>query len=167
MTDHRSLTQQADLYYCGPTPEPYQGMPLGNGHTGSMVWLDPGAINMQVNRVDVFATNGATTAGEWKMDSPEYYGANEYCGGCAGVQIDFGEEVFSVETRQILHMYDACLEISGGGMEADIRVWSEADVFVCSFKDSASRCPCSGRNWWSGKTTGRSPQFSRTGRRSC
>lgn len=135
MTDHRSLTQWADLYYCGTTPEPYQGMPLGNGRTGSMVWLGTEAVNMQVNRVDVFATNGATTAGEWKMDSPDYYGANEYCGGCAGVQIDFEEEVFHEETRQILHMYDACLEISGGRVEADIRVWSEADVFVCSFKD--------------------------------
>lgn len=135
MVDYKSLVEQADLYTCGLTQERYQGMPLGNGVTGSMVWIDEQKIGMQINRVDVFATNSATTAANWDMDAPDYCGVNEYCSGCAGVSIDFGENVFTEMTQQKLQMYGAELTLSEKDFEAKMLVWSDADAFVWKITD--------------------------------
>lgn len=135
MVDYRSLVERADLYYCGLTPQHYQGMPVGNGVTGSMVWVQSGTIGMQVNRVDVFATNSATEAANWDMDAPDYMGVHEYCGGCAGVSLDFQEDIFNNTTKQILHMYDGALQILGKEVSAELIVWSDTDAFVYKVTD--------------------------------
>lgn len=135
MVDYKSLVEQADLYYCGVTPKAYQGMPIGNGVTGSMVWLNQSAIQMQINRVDVFATNSAATSADWNMDAPDYVGGLEYCSGCAKAAIDFGEPVFSDMTTQTLHMYDAVLNIHAEEIHAEAAVWAEKDVFVWNVQD--------------------------------
>lgn len=138
--DYQSLVSQADIYYSAPVFENYKGMPVGNGVTGSIVWMGPDRLKFQINRVDVFAANGATTAGEPDMTSPDYLGHQEYCGGCAFLDISFGRDVFTeTDTVQHLRMYDAELGLEGRNLQASLRVWAERDVFCLDVKDLSGK----------------------------
>ncbi|MEO2046026.1 MAG: hypothetical protein ABGX16_05575 [Pirellulales bacterium] len=59
-----------------------QEQPIGNGRMGTMIWTSPGAIHMQINRVDVFAVN--------KNHAGKREGPVDYCGGIAKLTIDLG-----------------------------------------------------------------------------
>jgi hypothetical protein len=57
-------------------------MPLGNGRTGTLVWTTPSQVRLQINRVDVYANNSYSNSFIERH--------NDYCSGCAYVDIDFG-----------------------------------------------------------------------------
>src|SRR5262249_14530487 len=78
--DTRALISQADLLYEKPVPRSEDGMPLGNGRMGSLVWTSPTALKLQINRVDVFGSNCATNS------FPERN--TDYCGSCALVDLE-------------------------------------------------------------------------------
>lgn len=138
--NYESLVSRADLSYDGPVYENHKGLPVGNGVTGSIVWMEPDRLKLQVNRVDVFATNGATTAGEPDMGAEGYLGTYEYCGGCAFADISFGREVFTEEdTRQKLKLYDGELQLKACELKADLKVWTERDVFCLHVEDESPR----------------------------
>ena len=46
--DYESLVSQADIYYSAPAWENYKGMPLGNGVTGSIVWMELDRLNFVI-----------------------------------------------------------------------------------------------------------------------
>jgi hypothetical protein len=77
----RSLVSRANLEYDTPVNRSEEGMPIGNGRMGSLVWTKPTALKLQINRVDVFPSNCATNS------FPERH--SDYCGGCGFVDIDF------------------------------------------------------------------------------
>src|SRR5262252_1693215 len=60
--DYRALVSRADLDYTTPATRSEEGMPVGNGRMGSLVWTTPGALKFQINRVDVFAEDSTTTS---------------------------------------------------------------------------------------------------------
>src|SRR4051794_40807387 len=79
--DHAALVSRADLDYDRPVARGEEGMPLGNGRMGSLVWTAPTALKLQINRVDVFGSNCATNS------FPERN--TDYCGACALVDLEF------------------------------------------------------------------------------
>src|SRR5580698_8412551 len=84
--DYRKLVSRADLVYERPVPRSEEGIPIGNGRMGSLVWTTPGQLRFQINRVDVYPSN---------CTSNSFFQAHEdYCGGCAFLDIDFGEDSF-------------------------------------------------------------------------
>jgi len=104
--DYRSLVSRADLDYNEPAHRSEEGTPVGNGRMGSLVWTTPTALRLQINRVDVFASNCATNS------FPERH--RDYCGGCGFVDVDFVEydqDVFSEQTRQHLSCYDGLVTV--------------------------------------------------------
>ena len=52
--DYESLVSRADLSYNTPVVRSEEGLPIGNGRTGSLVWTTPTALHFQVNHVDLF-----------------------------------------------------------------------------------------------------------------
>src|SRR5580700_10264737 len=80
--DHRKLVSRADLVYEKPVPRSEEGIPIGNGRMGSLVWTTPTQLRLQINRVDVYASNCAGNS--------FFERHTDYCGGCAFVDIDFG-----------------------------------------------------------------------------
>src|SRR5512146_1253572 len=60
--DYRNLISRADLDYDKPTSRSEEGMPVGNGRMGSLVWTTPSALHFQINRVDVFGEDSYTTS---------------------------------------------------------------------------------------------------------
>src|ERR1044072_1520985 len=85
--NYAALVSRGDLHYDKPVEKSEDGLPVGNGRMGSLVWTIPSAIAFQINRVDVFGNNSA---------SNNFYERNtDYCGGTGGGHIDFGEAVFT------------------------------------------------------------------------
>ena len=102
---------------------------------GSLVWTTPAALRLQINRVDVFASNCATNS------FPERH--SDYCGGYGLVDIDFvdyGQDVFSSEqTRQHLSCYDGLVTVTGRGVETQCVAWPERDVLAIQVSDQRRR----------------------------
>jgi len=126
----RNLISRADLKYNTPVSRSEEGMPVGNGRMGSLVWTTPTALRLQINRVDIFASNCTTNS------FPERH--SDYCGGCGFVDVDFvdfGHDVFNENTRQHLSCYDGLVTIEGEGVEVQVLAWHEQDVMAIRISD--------------------------------
>ena len=104
--DLRALVSTADLVYERPVPRSEEGMPIGNGRMGTLVWTTPSRLRMQINRADVYANNSATNSFFERHD--------DYCGGCAYVDLEFDGAPFpEAGFRQHLSVYDGQLTVGG------------------------------------------------------
>src|SRR5271154_2999659 len=100
--DYRNLISRADLDYTNPVVRSEEGMPVGNGRMGSLVWTTPSALKFQINRCDVFAEDASSVSFP-QADS-------DYAAGCGYVDInlvDAGDDVFAgKDFHQHLSLYD-------------------------------------------------------------
>lgn len=133
--DYRKLISRADLTYDKPVTRSEEGLPVGNGRMGSLVWTSPSALKFQINRVDVFAQNCETNS------FPER--DSDYGSGCGYVDIDFvdfGEDVFAgTAFRQHLSVYDALMTAQGKGVTARVLAWHKRDVMAVEIDDRRSQ----------------------------
>src|ERR1700683_1810045 len=97
--DYRKLVSRADLIYDKPVPRSEEGMPIGNGRMGSLVWTTPRQLRFQINRADVYASNSASNS--------FFERHNDYCGGCAYFDVDLPDAA----GLQHLSVYDGVLSI--------------------------------------------------------
>lgn len=126
-----SLISRSDLRYPAPVTRSEDGLPLGNGRMGSLVWTTPTALRLQINRNDVQSVNRDTTS---------FFERNsDYMGGCGFADIDLGGgsgHVFTAEGGpQHLAVYDALVSIAGRGVSARIVAWPAQDVFALEVDD--------------------------------
>jgi len=129
--DYRELVSRADLRYDKPASRSEEGLPVGNGKMGSLVWTTPSALRLQINRVDVYANNSSTNS---------FFERNgDYCGGCGFVDIHFsgaGEDAFPESGfPQHLSLYDGLLTINGNGVDARVLAWPDRDVMAIAASD--------------------------------
>src|SRR4030095_15492464 len=115
----RALISRADLHYATPVPRSEEGMPVGNGRMGSLVWTTPTALKFQINRVDVQPINRETNS---------FFERNsDYMGGCGFVDIDFGgagADVFTTDgTTQHLSVYEGLMSVKAAGVSARVIAW--------------------------------------------
>jgi len=126
----RNRISRADLIYTKPVVRGEEGMPLGNGRMGTLVWTTPSQIRFQINRVDVYANNSYSNS--------FFERNNDYCGGCAHVEIEFSEPVFAgPDFRQHLSIYEGKMTIACRGAKAELTAWPHQDVIAMQV--SASR----------------------------
>lgn len=127
--DYPALVSQADLVYQSPAGQPVEGLPIGNGRMGTLVWTTPSAICMQINRSDVFAVN--------KTHAGPQYGPCDYCGACAQVSIDVGSQAFASGEAflQRLAVHDAEMTIHGEGVRVRCFVSAVGDVLALEIDD--------------------------------
>ncbi len=126
--DSRKLVSAADLRYDAPVARSEEGIPIGNGRMGSLVWTTPNQIRLQINRVDVYASNSASNS--------FFERHSDYCGGCGFAGLDFGDEVFgSGAFEQHLAVYDGLLTTNGRGVSTRALAWNERDVLAFEVDD--------------------------------
>src|SRR5689334_14780591 len=110
--NRRAQVARADLDYDAPARRPEEGMPIGNGRMGSLVWTTPSAVKLQINRVDVHAMDD-TSFSFPRADS-------DYGYGCGYVDIDLvqaGPDAFGGKPfRQHLSLHDALMSLQGSGI---------------------------------------------------
>src|SRR6185312_10823582 len=88
--DFKTAISRGDLDYTNPTTRSEEGMPIGNGRMGSLVWTTPTALHFQINRCDVFGENSYTVSFP-QADS-------DYAAGCGYLDINLvsaGDDVFA------------------------------------------------------------------------
>jgi hypothetical protein len=126
--DYRAIVAKADLLYDAPVARSEEGLPLGNGRMGSLVWTTASALKLQINRVDLQPIN---------KDTDSFFERNsDYMGGCGLVDIDLGGDVFPADaTRQHLSVYDALLDVQGRGVSARMLAWHAQDVMAVELDD--------------------------------
>src|SRR5262245_4256397 len=129
--NYSNLLARADLIYNRPPARSEEGMPVGNGRMGSLVWTVPDAVKFQINRVDVYG-NDSNTNSFFERHS-------DYCGGCGFVDIEFGdlgEDVFpAAGFPQRLSVYDGLLDLSGKEVTIRVLAWPEKDVMAVEIAD--------------------------------
>ncbi len=133
--DYPRLVARADLSYVTPVAASEEGMPIGNGRTGSLVWTTPAALHFQVNRVDLFCM------GNNSRSFP--FGHTSYSSGCGYVDLNvegYGEEIFSgSDFRQHLSVYEGLSTVAGRGLSARTLAWNQGDVLAVELDDRRER----------------------------
>ena len=127
--DYRSLVSRADIHYLSPAEWSVEGIPIGNGQMGTMVWTAPNAVRFQINRSDVFAAD-RNHAGHQSCST-------DYRGACAWLEIDLGGDPLaeSKAFRQHLSVYDAECSVDGDGVRLRAFISAVSDVLVIEVDD--------------------------------
>ena len=134
--DFRALISTSDLVYSSPVSTGEEGMPVGNGVMGSLVWTTPSALRFQLNRVDVFANDEAGNNFAQRH--------SDYCGGVGFLDIDFPgyDEVFTGnDFHQRLSCYEAVATTDGKQVKTEAFVWSDGDVMAMKVQDNRKGLP--------------------------
>lgn len=117
------LISASDLTYSQPVPRSEEGIPVGTGRMGSLVWTTTNRLHFQINRVDIYANNCRTNSFVEVHD--------DYCGGCAFLDITFDGHPFPESGfRQHLSIYDGALTIDGNGVSIRIVPCMDQDAFA-------------------------------------
>ena len=126
---HAAIIGRADLVYDKPAARSEEGIPVGNGRMGSLVWTTARQVRLQINRADVYA-NGCATNSFFERH-------NDYCGGCAYLDLAFGGTEPFPESGfpQRLSLYDGSLTIQGKGVTARAAGWPHRDVIAVAVDD--------------------------------
>jgi hypothetical protein len=129
--DPRAVVSQGDLHYAGPVARSEDGLPLGNGRMGSLIWTTPTALRLQINRNDVQSMNKDTTS---------FFERNsDYMGGCGFVDVELegvGAPVFGPAAgAQHLSIFDGRAVLQGAGLTARLVALPDTDVFAIELDD--------------------------------
>lgn len=129
--DINELISRADLVYDKPVTSSEEGMPVGNGRMGSLVWTTPSSLKFQINRVDIFG-NGAASNSFFERNT-------DYCSSAGFVDIDFvtwGDDVFvSPGFKQHLSCYDGIVLTNGNKISTTTTVCNDVDVMAVKIED--------------------------------
>src|SRR6185312_11963713 len=52
--DYPAFLSQHDVVYLAPASEGVDGLPIGNGDLGAMLWTPPDRVHLAVNKVDLW-----------------------------------------------------------------------------------------------------------------
>jgi hypothetical protein len=133
--NYKNLLARADLSYDIPTAASEEGMPIGNGRTGTLVWTTPDALHFQINRVDLFCMGNNTRSFP--------IGNNCYSSGCGYVDIhmvDYGDDIFSgAGFQQHLSVYGGLTTITGQGVVSRALAWNDQDVIAVETDDQRDK----------------------------
>jgi hypothetical protein len=118
----------SDLQYAEPPSRSEEGLPIGTGRMGSLVWTTPSRVRLQINRADAYPAGSAS-------DSFNEAHA-DYCGGCAWLDLRFSGRPFR-KGKVALHLsvYDGTVTITGDGVTVEILADRERDVFAITIQD--------------------------------
>lgn len=129
--DCRALVSRADLSYDKPVVRGEEGLPIGNGRMGSLIWTTPTALHFQINHVDLFCMGNNT------LSFPK--GHTDYSSGCGYVDInlvDYGDDVFVGRAfNQHLSVYEGLATAAGNRIKSRALAWSDGDVIATELDD--------------------------------
>ncbi len=136
-TDLRALISRADLRYPTPISRSEDGLPLGNGRTGSLIWTTPASVRLQVNRVDLHPIN---------KDTRSFFERNtDHMGGCGFIDLDLGSaaaDIFGEKDEtcpQHLAIYEGLATLQGKGVKVSALAWHAQDVLALEVDDQRAQ----------------------------
>lgn len=103
-----------DLVYQTPPADPLQGIPLGNGDVGALIWFDEHRLIMAVNKCDLWEDSESGRFHNWHPDEEEFSTTQRHA--CRMV-IDFKMPVFHIF---YLESFVARLSLADASMHMDL-----------------------------------------------
>jgi hypothetical protein len=135
IVDYKALVSRADLHYNEPASRSEEGLPVGNGRMGSLVWTTPTQLKLQINHVNVYGINCETDS--FPVRHTDYATS---CGYADISFVDYGDDVFAGDGfSQDLALYDAAMTVKGRGISARVIGWPERDVMAIEVEDTRER----------------------------
>ena len=133
--NYKNLVSRADLDYNEPASRSEEGMPVGNGRMGSLVWTTPTELKFQINHVNVYGINCETNS--FPIRHTDYAST---CGYLDITFVDYGDDVFVASSfRQHLAVYDGLMTSQGRGITARVLAWPHQDVMAVEVEDIRQR----------------------------
>lgn len=113
-----------------------EGLPVGNGRVGGLLWCIGAEIHLQVNHTDVFPFDRATESMRNIFD--------DYCGGCGAIEFRLDHLKFYSTFEHALHnvqarltLYEGLAELRGDGVTVRTVADPEQDVIAFEFNGPA------------------------------
>ena len=105
---------QYDLVYKSPPIDPMQGIPLGNGDVGALVWCDDSKIMIVVNKCDLWDDAKRDSLDNWKNEKDESSTTQRHA---CRILIDFKFPVFNTfylsDFKARLNLAEGSLSLEG------------------------------------------------------
>ena len=126
----RAVVSRADLIYNSPVARSEEGIPIGNGRMGTLVWTTPSALKFQINRVDIQPIN---------KDTRSFSSATPITWGAPGSSISSSPALAPTcspqRHHQRLSVYEGLLDVKAAGVNARMLAWHERDVIAIEVDD--------------------------------
>lgn len=128
--NYKKLISRSDINYHKPVEDSKEGLAIGNGRMGTLVWTTPSKVKFQINRADLIPVNSDHKG--------KQYGITDFCCGCAQVELFVGGVPFKKNEKflQKLHLYDGRVVIQTEGLYIETFVDAERDIMAIHVKDS-------------------------------
>ena len=124
-TVDESYLSRHDVVYLAPTQLEAEGLPLGNGDMGGLIWTHDNGVELQINKNDVWSGPEDGDSAPGAMCVPRH---------CARVRIDFGLPVFSwihdlneFEGRLVLRKGEVWYSAKSGLASTTVGSWLAQD----------------------------------------
>ena len=135
------IISKHDLVFRSPVPDPLNGIPLGNGHTGWLIWTDERRLNININDTDLIDDGEKRTDGYTSASDEN----NTVCVNGGLLSIDFGcpvfEAIYQNDFEARLRLGKAAAEIKADTpfmkVNASAFVSSEYNVGVIDIESSS------------------------------
>jgi len=85
--DYSSYLRRHDVVYKSPADRPFEGLPIGNGDLGALLWSPSSGFQVIINKCDVWDDAPAGNFDGWSAQMEEKYSSNR---GCGTITIDSG-----------------------------------------------------------------------------
>ena len=109
---YEQMLSKHDVVFRAPVCDPTYGIPLGDGDTGCLLWFSEQALNINLNKTDLWNDSVADTGFLCSNKEEEL----TYCAHGAHLQLDFGcpvfEMIFQKNFEARLSLADALASIS-------------------------------------------------------
>ena len=69
--DYAAFLSQHDIVYQAPATDGIDGLPVGNGDLGAMIWTPPGSLHLAINKIDLFDDAPDGPFDSWSDDAEE------------------------------------------------------------------------------------------------
>lgn len=134
--DYATYLSQHDVVYNSPPRLGEQGMPIGDGDLGAMVWCPPGEIRLQINKSDLWWENTPPKPGRWED-------WQRLSAGTLILRTDPSPLEEPTQFEQRLSLFQAQVNLKagapGGDCQADIWVAATGSVLCVQYSDHILR----------------------------
>ncbi|MBX3000058.1 MAG: hypothetical protein KF893_16170 [Caldilineaceae bacterium] len=138
--DYDGFLSQHDLVYLAPPVYGIDGLPIGNGDLGAMIWTPPERIHLAINKVDLWDDGPDAPFTAWGKPDEEVSTMLRSAGSLTiGHGLPSLDRLYLSDFEARLHLAEARVTIHArspfGGLDAEIFASESAGVLVVHYRD--------------------------------
>ena len=133
--DYPALVSRADLTIEHPVSRSEEGLPIGNGRMGTLLWTEGDTLGCKLTASMCSATVVSAAASR-NATATIAAAADSWISISANPSADRKASVFTADhCKQHLSCYDGMATIEGNGVKVEAQAWKEQDVIALQISD--------------------------------